>query len=819
MPQLRIIDFNTCCAYIAYISKKLCKMAPPQKIRKITEFFSSSNSRDGYSGTVDAEVSSPSQTGFSQLSVPAIPECYDQFDIGLYVGKGTAIDDHTKRMLLDKPWSPSPAYSFPRYSRICNGKKRFSSFHLSWLKEFPWLAYSEAKCGSFCKACVMFASESAGGNKLGLHVTIAFSGAQNFSNGPKYLRAHASKEYHNFSMLRMDSFLKTCSVGNVVQRIILQKQQLLQQKKDYLEGLAMVIHLLGLQGIAYRGHRDSGKLNDLSQIQSTTNEGNLRAVLRLLIARGDAKIRSYMEACPANASYLSWSTQNDFIEIIGDHIRGKILKELKASKFFSVLADETSDVSNIEQLSILVRYVHEDVIGEPSVKEVFLGFCEATDLSGEGLSRLIMAKLRGWGIDLSDMRGQGYDGASAMSGKFNGVQAKIRAQYPLAMYVHCACHILNLALSTSSDLRAVRRSMSTIQDGITFLRGSPKRKAVLKTAVRALYPSYSKTTLVSLCNTRWVERHDAVVRFIELFEAVLQALNALEAEGDAHTSDKADQLLARMKNFEFVASALIVKFVAATMLSLSTQLQKVTSDLVSVCELVHDNKRLFDHVLGDADKSTFNEIFDQACQIATKNGIAIELRQLRGVPPTEVRSFIHDNIFEPYVHSVLAELGRRFGPHFQMAAKLSSILPINIINLDIKSSQDVQMHFKEVVELYSGDLPHSLDCVYREIQMWYLKWKECDFFDLPDSIDGAYVRTRRDIFPNIRVLLQIFLTIPCTTASVERSFSGLKLLKSYVRNRCGQSRLTGIAMMALHRNIRINYKDIMEMFLDYKPRR
>ena len=61
--------------------------------------------------------------------------------------------------------------------------------------------------------------------------------------------------------------------------------------------------------------------------------------------------------------------------------------------------------------------------------------------------------------------------------------------------------------------------------------------------------------------------------------------------------------------------------------------------------------------------------------------------------------------------------------------------------------------------------------------------------------------------------------MPVTTASTERSFSGLKLLKTYTKNSCGQERLSGLEMMAMHRNIPLDYATIVAKFLKAKPRR
>jgi len=76
-----------------------------------------------------------------------------------------------------------------------------------------------------------------------------------------------------------------------------------------------------------------------------------------------------------------------------------------------------------------------------------------------------------------------------------------------------------------------------------------------------------------------------------------------------------------------------------------------------------------------------------------------------------------------------------------------------------------------------------------------------------------------DVYPNVHTLIKLMLTIPCTTASGERSLSGLGLLKTYLRNRCGEKRLSAIALMFLHRDIQVDYDEVVDDFLRRKQRR
>ena len=60
-----------------------------------------------------------------------------------------------------------------------------------------------------------------------------------------------------------------------------------------------------------------------------------------------------------------------------------------------------------------------------------------------------MNTLQGYELDLRKLRGQAYDGAANMFGPTRGAAALIREQFPLALYLQCASHCLNLAVVKS----------------------------------------------------------------------------------------------------------------------------------------------------------------------------------------------------------------------------------------------------------------------------------------------------------------------------------------------------------------------------------
>ena len=60
---------------------------------------------------------------------------------------------------------------------------------------------------------------------------------------------------------------------------------------------------------------------------------------------------------PRNATYCSKTIQNEIIEAVGGYILSKIVTKFNLSKMFSIMADKAADLSNQENLSLVLRFV------------------------------------------------------------------------------------------------------------------------------------------------------------------------------------------------------------------------------------------------------------------------------------------------------------------------------------------------------------------------------------------------------------------------------------------------------------------------------
>ncbi|TKS66120.1 Zinc finger MYM-type protein 1 [Collichthys lucidus] len=116
--------------------------------------------------------------------------------------------------------------------------------------------------------------------------------------------------------------------------------------------------------------------------------GNFLGILEL-IARYDVTLAEHLRKAASkkkNTGYLSWCTQNEFLDSISECVLGKIRAQIKASKYFAVELDCTPDISKQEQASVIIRYVHTDEKKKVTITESFVGFTAVKDTTGKGLT-------------------------------------------------------------------------------------------------------------------------------------------------------------------------------------------------------------------------------------------------------------------------------------------------------------------------------------------------------------------------------------------------------------------------------------------------
>ena len=217
--------------------------------------------------------------------------------------------------------------------------------------------------------------------------------------------------------------------------------------------------------------------------------------------------------------------------MISNNIRDDLLQPLKNIPYYSIIADEVTDPhANQQVLSLCLRFIEtieSQNQAQARIKEAFIDFCYLERATGHAVSAAIFELLRKHGLDVDNMRGQAYDGASSMSGEKNGVQAIIRQRNPLALYTHCSSHVLSLAIGRSSSVQPISHMIEVINEVFLFFHLSPKRQRFFEFVLDRFAPDSRISKLKGLCKTRWTERHDCLETFHALYVYIYTTLHAI----------------------------------------------------------------------------------------------------------------------------------------------------------------------------------------------------------------------------------------------------------------------------------------------------
>lgn len=248
---------------------------------------------------------------------------------------------------------------------------------------------------------------------------------------------------------------------------------------------------MGRQNIPFRGHRDDGSLGlEPLDKNNTGNEGNFRELLRFRVRAGDKLLVKHLKSTSARATYISKTVQNQLIKCCGEEILSVIFERVHQSGLYSMMFDETTDIAHQSQMSIVLRYaecqsglVREDFVGfidprSPSLQEESgVGVNQEPTLTGKDTGKIVLQFLTENSLDPEHCVGIATDGCSVMVSEVRGAVATVKEGAPHAVRCPCVSHSLNLSLSRSSQVQAVRNTVGVMKEVISFFSASSKRKS------------------------------------------------------------------------------------------------------------------------------------------------------------------------------------------------------------------------------------------------------------------------------------------------------------------------------------------------------
>ena len=412
---------------------------------------------------------------------------------------------------------------------ISRQKQYTRSFSAEIYNKYEWICGCEVRNALFCFPCLLFGIKDDAAN-----IAWVEKGISDLKRLYEKSHKHEKSEQHvtnmlNFAMLGSVN-VQTC-LSQAYKDSVERHNAQVRKNRETLSKIINCLKFCGFHELSLRGHDES---------EGSSNQGIFMGLLNYT-SEIDSLLKSHLES---NSFFkgTSKTIQNELLQCMLEVSREHIFQEIEESEYISLMADETSDIADMFQLVIVLRYCNAE--GNPV--ERFWGFFNPSGQNAESIAACIISELEKILTDKNKLIGQSFDGAAVMSGSMNGVQTKIRKVYTNAYFIHCFAHQLNLIMQRATGQNTKARIFFSNLSAIpAFFSRSPHRTSVLDSCVAKRIPSGG--------STRWNFKSRAVNVVHEKKEALKECFQMLSESETSSTAtiNEATALLGYLENPEF----------------------------------------------------------------------------------------------------------------------------------------------------------------------------------------------------------------------------------------------------------------------------
>lgn len=357
-----------------------------------------------------------------------------------------------------------------------------------------------------------------------------------------------------------------------------------------------------------------------------------------------------------------------------------------------------------------------------------------------------------------------------MSGKQGGVQAKIKQRYPLAHFVHCYAHQLNLIMAqAASQNNEVRIFFANLSEIPTFFSNSSQRVAFLAKIVGRKIPKSAPT--------RWNFKSRTVNTVYEYRDELIDCMEELEESPGINTNIKnqAGSIRRLLQEKTFVFWLTLFHHIMPHVDILFNELHKSIIDSVEISRCLKTFKVNLDKIRNEK----MEEIISEA-----KNMEVVE---------TKRRKLNEDNWKQAAIEvcDVIINVAE---DRFQYTDQLNSANLFICEKFELYDLSFPVDYFNESTTSYpileKSRRKTELSVLYSSEE--YRQFSSCEVL-----LNFLVHNNLQKVFQETAKLLKILVTMPMTTVEAERNFSTFNRMKSLLRSTMGQDRLNALACLSI----------------------
>lgn len=662
-----------------------------------------------------------------------------------------------------------------------------------------WLVYSPSTGNVFCFHCLLFGESPS---------SFSTTGFSDWKHSVARVQEHEVSQPHRKAVLL---WLARTQARRIDHDLLQQCKEEESYWREVLKRVVEVIKFLSERGLSFRGSDETF---------GSPHNGNYLGLLELL-SQFDPFLAEHMKKYAnrgrGSTSYLSNTICEEFIALMGQRIQAEIINQVQRSKYFAMIVDSTPDLAHIDQLTFVVRYVSE----QGQVFERFLKFLPIYSHTGDSLFDSVTQILNETSLDIQNCRGQCYDNASNMSGVYKGLRARIQEINPLASWIPCTAHSLNLVgMGSVGCCGEATAFFRFLQSCYTFFSGSPRRWKMLMDGLEANENSHLET-LKSLSDTRWASHAQATKALSINYDNIHRILRTLsnDTTQTADTRDEAKSLVKKMDKLETAFFSLLWNQILQRFQATSVALQTVDLDLVKAVSLIQSLKDYVQDLRGN-----FDEMEITAKRISTtqqyKSDVTRQVTRTRRADESDTPDHIltgsakfRVEVFYVIIDTLVSMLQKRCDAYRELSSYFGFLS-----SLKSMSSTDIRAACRKLVNKFSADLQVELEDELIQFVSFNSGTTDLSPRNMMRLLKEQDLSS---VFPNVDIALRLYLTLPVSNASGERSFSKLGLIKNRLRTTMTEGRLNCLTIMSTEYDLlrQIDFNALIKDFASQKCRK
>lgn len=468
------------------------------------------------------------------------------------------------------------------------------------------------------------------------------------------------------------------------------------------------------------------------------------------------------------------------------NLKTKLKNDLLNNKF-SLIVDESTDISVKKQLAIVIKYFSKSSL---ILKTTFLKLVQLSQGDAESIVNAILDVIEEFGLSIKNMIGLGTDNANVMVGATGGVIKKLQDLNPSIILIPCVCHSLQLSVSHAAATHLPRHIEFLISETYNWFSRSTTRRDNYEKLYKIINDGHDPLKVVQSSNTRWLSIETAVKRIIDQWLELELHFGIVKNSEKCFIAEQLYQIYKDKSNLcylYFLHSVLEpVQKVNKLFESNNADCTKLLGDLLM---LIHSLSNKIVPPRPDFDPLISNIIDYVMPSPYLGYRFEEEIKRLKiGQFSNQDENILRKRCIH-FLISLIVELRSRLPKNIRILKKLDQLSMLNATKTQKKSIIPLIKEFGysdheiEKIEFQWNNLSYCKNNKNSDTITFWI-----DIFNYKDA-------SGENPFFELSVFAINILTLPISNAEVERVFSSMNLIKNKQRNRFENAMLNSIIFL------------------------